>query len=158
MNFIAWVCNQVAKAAKAARAAVKAAPIAAATAPVAAGGIGIIVLGLGLWWLVNKASQLPDIIGDKIKDIPGAVGQLDVPGFDIPPVWVWVPDVVESIPDIVEGVPDWDIPGVPKLAPVWEWFPDYGPAVTKHYEEAGADPFTGKIPGGPKFDILGWFR
>jgi len=142
----------VVKAAKVARAAVKAAPVAAAAAPVAAGGIGFIVLGLGLWWLVNKATQLPAIIGDKIQDLPEAVGKLDIPGVpDIPPVWVWVPDVVQS-------VPDWDIPGLPELAPVWEWFPEVGPAVAQHYEEAGTSPFTGKIPGGPRFDLLAPFR
>ena len=142
----------MAKAAKVARAAVKAAPVAAAAAPVAAGGIGFIVLGLGLWWLVNKATQLPDIIGDKIQDLPEAVGKLDIPGVpDIPPVHVWVPDVIES-------VPEWDIPGLPELAPVWEWVPDVGPAVAQHYEEAGGSPFTGKIPGGPKFDLLSPFR
>ena len=152
MNSTAWVCNQVAKAAKVARAAVKAAPVAAATAPVAAGGIGIVLLGLGLWWAVNKAGQLPQIIGEKIQDLPEAVGKLDVPGIpDIPPVHIWVPDVVES-------VPEWDIPGLPELAPVWEWVPDVGPAVAQHYEEAGGSPFTGKLPGGPKFDLLAPFR
>jgi len=167
----------VVKAAKVARTAARAAPAAAATAPVAAGGLGFIVLGLGLWWLVNKATQLPTIIGDKIQDLPEAVGKIDIPGVpDIPPVHVWVPDVIESVPDwdipgvpdippvhvwvpdVVQSVPEWDIPGVPELAPVWEWFPDVGPTVTRHYEEAGPSLFTGKIPGGPKFDLLSPFR
>jgi len=178
MSSTAWGSNQVVKAAKAGRTAVKAAPIAAATAPVAAGGIGFILLGLGALWAISRVTGP---IGDIFKGaqtvirapsefgsglITGEKAERDAPitkyqfDPDIPTTHFTVTGSGVTVTNPSPNIPpprfyEFDQPSAAREAGIY---------IRGNIDEAisvseyTGDPFTGKVPGGPKFDLLGWFR
>ena len=178
MNSTAWVCNQVAKAAKAGRTAVKGAPIAAATAPVAAGGIGFILLGLGALWAISRVTgpiedifkgaeaviRAPSEFGSGL--ITGKKAERDVPitkyqfDPDVPTTHFTVTGSGVTVTNPTPNIPpprfyEFDQPSAAREAGIY-MRGNIDEAIS--VSEYTGDPFTGKVPGGPKFDLLGWIR
>jgi len=168
----------VAKAAKAARAAVKAAPIAAATAPGAAGGLGFVLLALGAVWAISRVTgPIEDIFkgagavirapsefgaglltGERAeREVPITKYQLDpdVQGthFTVRGSGVTVTNPSPHIPP--PRFYEFDQPSAAREAGIYIRG-NIDDAIS--VSEYTGDPFTGKIPGGPKFDLLAPFR
>jgi len=178
MSSTAWVCNRVAKAAKVARAAVKAAPAAAATAPVAAGGIGFVLLALGAVWAISRVTgPIGDIFkgaeavirapsefggglftGEKVeRDVPITKYQFDP---DVPTTHFTVTGSGVTVTNPSPNIPpprfyEFDQPSAAREAGIYIRG-NIDDAIS--VSEYTGDPFTGKIPGGPKFDLLAPFR
>jgi len=178
MSSTAWVCNRVAKVAKAARAAVKATPVAAAAAPVAAGGIGFVLLALGAVWAISRVTgPIEDIFkgaeavirapsefggglftGEKVeRDVPITKYQFDL---DVPTTHFTVEGSGVTVTNPSPNIPpprfyEFDQPSAAREAGIY-FRGSIEDAIS--VSEYTGDPFKGKIPGGPKFDLLGWFR
>ena len=164
----------MAKAAKVARTAAKAAPVAAPMA----GGLGIVLLGLGAVWAISKVTGP---IGDIFKGaesmirapqefgsgfITGGKAERDVPitaflyDSNVPNTHFTVTSSSVTVTNPRPDIPpprfyEFDQPSAAREAGIY---------IRGNIEDAisvseyTGDPFTGKIPGGPKFDLLGWFR
>jgi len=192
MSSTAWGSNQVAKAAKVARAAVKAAPAAAATAPVAAGGLGFVLLALGAVWAISRATgpigaifegaeaviRAPSefggglFTGEKVeRDVPITKYQFD-PNFPTTHFTVEASGVTVTNPSPNIPPPrfyEFDQPSAAREAGIYihENLPFQGDLFTGKIPGGPqfdllspfkGDPFTGKVPGGPQFDLLAPFR
>jgi len=186
MSSTAWGSNQVAKVAKAGRAAVKAAPVAAATAPAAAGGLGFVLLALGAVWAISRVTgPIGDIFkgaetvirapsefgaglftGEKVeRDVPISkyqfVPELPTTHFTVEGSGVTVTNPSPSIPP--PRFYEFDQPSAAREAGIYirgsiddairvSDLDFYIPPVYT------GDPFKGKIPIGPEFDLLAPFR
>jgi len=164
----------VAKAAKVARTAAKAAP---AAAPMA-GGLGFILLGLGAVWAISRVTgpigdifkgaerviRAPEEFGSGL--ITGEKVERDVPitkylyDPDVPTTHFTVTGSGVTVTNPSPNIPpprfyEFDQPSAAREAGIY---------IRGNIDEAislseyTGDPFTGKIPGGPKFDLLKPFR
>jgi len=179
MSSTAWDYNQVAKAAKVARTAAKAAPVAAPLIPPMAGGLGIILLGLGAVWAISRVTGP---IGDIFKGagavirapgefgsglITGEKAERDVPitryqyDADIPTTHFTVTSSGVTVTNPSPNIPpprfyEFDQPSAAREAGIYIRG-NIDDAIS--VSEYTGDPFKGQVPfGGPKFDLLGWFR
>lgn len=173
MNSTAWVCNQVAKAAKVARTAAKAAPVAAPMA----GGLGFILLGLGAVWAISRVTgPIGGVIGGVKKGAEAVIrapeefgsglftGREEVPIIkyqfdpDVPTTHFTVEGSGVTVTNPSPNVPPpvfYKVPSATREAGI-HFRGSIEDAIS--VSEYTGDPFKGKIPGGPEFDLLKPFR
>ena len=159
----------MAKAAKIARKAARAAP---AAAPVA-GGLGFILLGLGAVWAISKVKgpiqdiykgaeaviRAPQEFGSGLftgrEEVPITKYQFDP---DLPTTHFTVEGSGVTVTNPSPSVPPpvfYKVPSATREAGIY-FRGNIEDAIS--VSEYTGDPFKGKIPGGPEFDLLAPFR
>lgn len=159
----------MAKAAKVARTAAKAAPVAAPMA----GGLGFILLGLGAVWAISRVKgpiqdiykgaeaviRAPEEFGGGLftgrEEVPITKYQFDP---DVPTTHFTVQGSGVTVTNPSPNVPPpvfFKVPSATREAGIY-FRGSIEDAIS--VSEYTGDPFKGKIPGGPEFDLLKPFR